>query len=459
MTRFVRGMLVPLCLAATVLFWAGPSWSGGGKSGTLTKEQEKQLSDTLREVINKGAKLFNEQGDYPACYRLYEGAALTVRPLLGQYPGLQGKIDSALSEASAHPSVVQKAFLVRKALDEVRKQLGGGTEVIPPPTGKDKVLKFTAQPASVKIKAGEKKDVQIAVARGKDLQGDITLNATSPTGIAIGLAPKVGETEKSFKVSISSKKDAAPGKAKVKVTGMCAGVTAEATIDVEIEKGAVQPPPAPGTASITGKVTLDGKPLPGGSVGFVPTDAKAQVKLHVALLKADGSYSFAEGEVPPGTYMVGVGPPDKLPAGTPKIEIPKKYQAAVNSPLTYMVKPGAQTFDIKLESDKKPVNPPPPPPPAKTTVSGKVTLKGKPLAGGQVHFFASDGKKSAVASIGADGTFSLDKGLTAGAYLIAITPAPGQPKTAIPEKYQLYSTSALKFEVKAGPNQMDLNLP
>ena len=38
------------------------------------------LADSLREVINTGADLFNKYGDYAGCYRLYQGGLLSIKP-------------------------------------------------------------------------------------------------------------------------------------------------------------------------------------------------------------------------------------------------------------------------------------------------------------------------------------------------------------------------------------------
>jgi len=111
--------------------------------------------------------------------------------------------------------------------------------------------------------------------------------------------------------------------------------------------------------SVTGKVTLDGKPV-SGIVAFVYPD-KQEVTSPIG---PDGGYSIPEPK--PGTVKVVVrsmqplgggglkappkgGPPmAEMPGtggGTPP---PKKYEAANTTPLTYEVAPGRQTYDIPL---------------------------------------------------------------------------------------------------------------
>jgi hypothetical protein len=91
--------------------------------GDASKTMEKNLDAGLREVINHGAAIFNNQGDYAGCYRLFEGALQTVKPLLGGYPELQKKVEVALSEANQQPSMHDRAHSLRKVLGEVRNTI------------------------------------------------------------------------------------------------------------------------------------------------------------------------------------------------------------------------------------------------------------------------------------------------------------------------------------------------
>ena len=44
------------------------------------KHDGSALNDSLRDVINTGVKMFNEQGDHAGCYRLFQGPELLRRP-------------------------------------------------------------------------------------------------------------------------------------------------------------------------------------------------------------------------------------------------------------------------------------------------------------------------------------------------------------------------------------------
>jgi uncharacterized protein YkwD len=106
------------CAAALVL---------SGRPGTAGAAEDKaaldrQVDQTLREVIRIGAGIYNG-GDPAGCYRLFEGALMTVRPQLDQRPELQKAIDRALADAGADSRTDRRAFILRAALDRVRDEV------------------------------------------------------------------------------------------------------------------------------------------------------------------------------------------------------------------------------------------------------------------------------------------------------------------------------------------------
>ena len=102
------------------------------------------LYNTLREVINKGADMYNN-GDMTGCYRLFEGALLTAKPMLDHRPELQKSIAKALSAAERDAVAYRRAFALRAALDKVRVELN------PNPKKDDKL-----PPAKVEEKKDDK---------------------------------------------------------------------------------------------------------------------------------------------------------------------------------------------------------------------------------------------------------------------------------------------------------------
>ncbi len=89
-----------------------------------------------------------------------------------------------------------------------------------------------------------------------------------------------------------------------------------------------------GTASIEGRITLKGKPLPGGTITFSNAEGKAEVKI-----AADGSYKVDE--IKPGNYKVHI-------KGTKDVVVPPVFGDPDKSGLMFLVREGKQTYDIQL---------------------------------------------------------------------------------------------------------------
>jgi hemoglobin len=94
-----------------------------------TKELDEKVFKVLRPVINTGASLYNN-GDPAGCYRLFQGALMTIQPLLDHRPDVQALIDKGLKDAEARPTMFDKALALREVLDNVRAALRKGA---PPP--------------------------------------------------------------------------------------------------------------------------------------------------------------------------------------------------------------------------------------------------------------------------------------------------------------------------------------
>lgn len=92
------------------------------------KHDATALNNSLRDVINVGVKMFNEQGDYAGCYRLFQGSLLSVRPFLA--PDLQKKIDQGLANAEKMRNYADRAYELRGVLDEIRAALPGGPATV-----------------------------------------------------------------------------------------------------------------------------------------------------------------------------------------------------------------------------------------------------------------------------------------------------------------------------------------
>src|SRR5262245_42569770 len=92
----------------------------------VEKHDLSSLDNTLRDVINAGAKIFNEHGDHAGCYRLYQGSLLSIKPFLP--PDLQKTVSAGLASAEKQGSYADRAFELRRVLDAIRaKAKSGGT--------------------------------------------------------------------------------------------------------------------------------------------------------------------------------------------------------------------------------------------------------------------------------------------------------------------------------------------
>ena len=113
--------------------------------------------------------------------------------------------------------------------------------------------------------------------------------------------------------------------------------------------------------SVAGKVTLDGQPVPEGTVVFQDTARGISVN---ASLQPDGTYvarTYDKAGLPPGSYQVAVAPRTIGSGETPLVEapatatpppvtaIPAKYHNPATSGLTATVKAGSNPpFDFAL---------------------------------------------------------------------------------------------------------------
>ncbi len=124
-------------LAACLLAATGPG-RADDRAGTTDRAADAAIHQSLKEVINRGADLYNPpNSDYAGCWRLYEGALIGVRPFLSHRPALQDEITKGLAAAQNEPSVAARPFILRKVMDEVRTAVKPGgaaaAATAPPP--------------------------------------------------------------------------------------------------------------------------------------------------------------------------------------------------------------------------------------------------------------------------------------------------------------------------------------
>jgi len=112
-------------------------------------------------------------------------------------------------------------------------------------------------------------------------------------------------------------------------------------------------------ASVTGKVTLEGSPVPRGTVSYNPVQ---QGPTAYGLIKEDGSYLVRVGReegLPAGEYRVSVvaneeSTPNKNPSLPPtpgKPITPRWYRSSKTSGLNATVSAGANKIDLELTTE------------------------------------------------------------------------------------------------------------
>jgi len=116
----------------------------------------------------------------------------------------------------------------------------------------------------------------------------------------------------------------------------------------------------PRTAVVRGKVTYQGKPVPGGTILFTPTSGPPAT----GGIQPDGSYTlttFRKGDgAVPGSHKVVIVAVDDTSNILPEARnplpppiIPAKYSSAATSDLKAEVQDKENTIDFNLEADKK----------------------------------------------------------------------------------------------------------
>jgi hemoglobin len=127
MPRLTRGIILLLAVLALALSSAVARAQDDKPAGPAPdrKALDGLIYSNLKEVINHGADLYNS-GDWNGCYRLWEGALMTLKPMLAHRGELQKAIDTALTNARQDPMLYRRAFVLRTVLDQIRTELKGG---------------------------------------------------------------------------------------------------------------------------------------------------------------------------------------------------------------------------------------------------------------------------------------------------------------------------------------------
>lgn len=309
MVRFSRLVLAGIMTAGIALFAAIGSNDAQEKK-PFEKHDSSALYHSLRDVINTGAKMFNEQGDHVGCYRLYHGSLLAVRPFLA--PDLQKSIDKGIANAEKQSSFSDRAFELRKVLDEVRdKTKPADTKKV---EEKKKEEKKVEEKKKEEKKVEEKKKEEKKVEEKKKEEKKVEEKKVEEKKVT----EKKAEEKKVIDKKVEEKK------AEEKKTD---------------DKKAAATSNAMG--QLTGKVNFAGKSLPGGY--FVTLVGEGNKKFSSAIQK-DGSFQFKT-PIPTGSYRVAVEP---VPGETASVNVPARYRAEGTSGLSVQVGTGKNSVNLEI---------------------------------------------------------------------------------------------------------------
>jgi hypothetical protein len=209
------------------------------------KTYDKLVVDSLRDVHNKGADLFNESKDFIGAYRLYQGALLTVHPLLAYRPAAQKLITDGIAAAEKETNITQKAFKLHETIEAVRALLKTASDPAAKPEGTKKTTDTKPTEPTETKKPTDTKPTQLYELAPQPREKKKPDDSSKPTPISTSI-PSNGK-------------------------------------------------------GLTGKVILRGQPLTAAEVTVVSLDQN-KPQVFTAVVQADGSYTFTQ-PLPPGKYV------------------------------------------------------------------------------------------------------------------------------------------------------------
>lgn len=86
-------------------------------------DHDKFVLDTLKDVHNRGAELYNV-GDHASAFRLYQGGLIVAKPFLAHRPQQQDTIREGLEQIDRSQAEAKlKAFRLHEVIDQIRSEL------------------------------------------------------------------------------------------------------------------------------------------------------------------------------------------------------------------------------------------------------------------------------------------------------------------------------------------------
>jgi len=464
---FGRRLLVAACVVAALF--------SGSVRAADDKDLDKKVTAILVSVIDKGVDLYNG-GDHNGCFRLYEGALLSLKPFLDGKPEWQKTVDTALTDAAKQPSVPDRAFTLRRAMDKIyfeinpKKEPATVWERLGGDKGVAQIVDDFCGFASADPKVNITRDgkYKLTPEGMADMKKKMVAMISQATGGPLKYEGKsmkevhkgMGITDAEFNAAVADLK-AAFDKNKVKKED--ADVVLKA---VEATRKDIVEPKAETPKTMWDR--MGGEKNVGKIVDDFVAAASKDPKVN---LDRGGKYKLDEATTAKVKKMlveqisVASGGPLKYEGKSMK-EVHKgmgvteaEFDAAAAHFKKALESNGVKKEDVDAlmktvgETRKDIVETKQPDPAKDGEVKGKLTLDGKPVAKATVQF-NSDKGDTVSGKTGDDGTYTATK-VKPGSYKISIK---GEDAAKLPEKFGDAKTSGLTVEVKEGSNTHDINL-
>jgi len=332
------------------------------------KALDEQIYKTLRDVINKGADLYNS-GDQNGCYRLYEGALLALQPLLDHRPEMQKAISTGIEDARRNADLSRRAFVLRDVIDKVRNDIHPkkpDDTVKPPPAGGKTLWDRLGGEAGVKrfvddfvemaalddrVNFDRKGKYPLTEDKIKNLKQMLVELISVKTGGPIEkyTGKDMKTVHKDMAITDAEFNAIAADLKKALEKNRIRTEDANALLDIveKTRKDIVEKPDKlkegdkkedeDEKTSVSGKITFKGVPLSEGTIAF-----HLKEKSISANIGADGTYKLIG--IKPGIHKIAINP-----GAAPTVAIPKKYEDPDTSGLQITVVKGSQSFDLDLK--------------------------------------------------------------------------------------------------------------
>ena len=272
-----------------------------GQSVQPTPAQAAKLYQSLRDAIDHGADVFNQQADYSGCYRIFEGALLSIKPFASATRIKE--IDDGLAKAARMARVEDKAYQLRTILDAVREDFRliartpqGAKEETKKETKTPPTLKTETKPDETKKPAEVKKTPETKAPAEVKKAPEVKHPAEEPKVKGVPLPEKIGPLEGEPKKTTRTE---------------------------------------PKAGHVFGTVSVNGRHMQGGELQLVAPAGEFTTKV-----APNGEFAFPM-MIPSGPYRVAVVPSQEK-------AVAPRFRDETTSGLLIRVRPEKQSIELNL---------------------------------------------------------------------------------------------------------------